>query len=261
MARLLVMHPDIRAEARLCEALSGHHRCVVAGGWAELGRLVAREDADGCIVDADVPSRAEALAALRRLRRRHPDLALVVYADLADADRELVLLGAMGVDAVLQARRPPWASAIRRTTEGALASARGRWAARLLEGRLPAPAAAAVGWAVEHACRRPAAEGMAAALGHTQGSLAALLRDAALPSPAKVLLWGRLIHAGALLDRDGRTVEDVSLHLGYATSSALARAMRREVACAPSEVARLGGLPFVVERLFPGGASRRHLPG
>lgn len=259
MAHLVVMHPDLRGEARLCEALSAHHRCTVASGWAELERLLEREDADGCVVDADTPSRSEALAAIRGLRRRHPDLALVVHADLHDADPELVRLGGMGVDAVLQARRPPWASGIRRAVEGALASARARQAVRALEDELSEPAREALAWAVEHACREPTVRGMAAALGHTPRSLSGGLREAGLASPARVLLWGRLIQAGALLARDGRTVEDTALHLGYATAGALSRAMRREVGSSPSEVARQGGLPFVVGRLFPQGAQSRHL--
>lgn len=253
MAHVVVMHPDLRGEARIFEALAAHHRCTAVSGWPELERLLEREDADGCVVDADTPSRSEALAAIGGLRRRHPDLALVVHADLHDADPELVRLGGMGVDAVLQARRPPWASGIRRATEGALASARARQAARIVGGRLSREAREALAWAVEHAYREPTVGRMAGALGHTPGSLGGALRQAGLPSPARVLLWGRLIHAGALLARDGRTVESSALHLGYATAGALSRAMRREVGSPPTEVARQGGLPFVVGRLFPQG--------
>lgn len=260
MAHLVVMHPDLRGEARLFEALSAQHRCTVVSGWPELESLLEREDTDGCVVDADTPSRSEALAAIRSIRRRHPDLALVVHAELHGADPELVRLGGMGVDAVLQARKPPWASGIRRAAEGALASARARQAARILEGELPQPAREALAWAVEHACREPTVRRMAAGLGHTPRSLGGALRETGLTSPARVLLWGRLIHAGAFLARDGRTVEDTALHLGYATAGALSRAMRREVGSPPTEVARQGGLPFVVRRLFPQEEASRHLP-
>lgn len=256
MAYLLIMNPDLRAEARLFEALSAQHRCTAVSTWSDLDGSLEREDADGCVVDADTPNREEALAAIGRLRSKHPDIALVVHADLHDADPEVVRLGGMGVDAVLQAGRPPWASGIRRATEGALAAARARQAVRALGGGLPGPAEEALAWAVEHAGSATTVPRMASALGHTLRSLGGVLREAGLGSPARVLLWGRLIQAGALLARDGRTVEDTALRLGYATAGGLSRAMKRETGSLPSEVAGNGGLPFVVRRLFPQGEPR-----
>lgn len=260
MAHLIVLHPDIRARARIREALGGSHRCSEAAGWSDLGRLLEVQGAEGCLVDADAPSREEALSALVRIRRRHPDIALVVWAEIHHTDLELARLGALGVDEVLQAHRPPWASGIRRATEQALEAARARRAVRVLGGRIPPTVAAAVLWAVEHASRAPTVGGMAAALGLTSRDLRVALSRAGLPTPSRLLVWGRLIQAGALVAWDGRTAEEASLRVGYATAAALSRAMRREVAASPGEVARRGGLPFVVQRLFPRGALRPHLP-
>ena len=221
-----------------------------------------QEGTDGCVVDADAPSRDKALMEIRRLRRRHPALALVVYADVHESDPELVRLGGLGVDGVVLARRPPWASAIRRAVEGALAVSRARGVQRALRGRFPDGAAGAVAWAVERATDAPSVAQLAAAMGHTPRSLTALLREAGLSSAARVLLWGRLLHAAALMGRDGRTVEDAALRLGYSTASALSRAMKRETGHTAGDVARGGGLPFVHQRLFANVNSRsRNLVG
>ncbi len=253
LAHLAILQPDARAEARLADALSPGHTVSVVRGWAELRRFVARMGPDGCLVDADSPSREAALIEIRRLRRRYPSLALVAYADVHESDPDLIRLGAAGVDGVLLARRPPWASGIRRSVEGALAGALARSLERALRPRYPAPATSAVAWAAEHAVDTPSVARLAAAVGHTPRSLATLLRDAGLPSPARILLWGRLLQAAAFVGRDRATVEDAALRLGYSTATALSRAMKRETGYTPAEVARAGGFPCVRASLF-----RRH---
>jgi AraC-like DNA-binding protein len=234
----------------MADALSATHAVSVVGGWAELWRFVGETKADGCLVDADSPSRDQALMEIRRLRDEHPDLALVAYADVHESDPELVRLGAAGVDGVVLARKPPWASGIRRSVDGALAAALARSVERSLRPRHPVAVAAAVAWAAEHALDAPSVARLAAAVGRTPRGLAALLKDAGLPSPARILLWGRLLQAGALLGRDAATVEEAALRLGYSTAGALSRAMKRETGYTPRQVMRSGGLSFVRSRLF-----------
>lgn len=192
---------------------------------------------------------------MRRLRREHPELAMVAYADVRASDPELVRLGAAGVDGVVAAGRPPWASGIRRCVEASLAAAVARSVERAMGPGHPA-AAAAVGWAVEHAAEGPSVARLAASVGRTPRGLAALLREAGLPSPTRILLWGRLLQAGAFLGRDGATVEAAALSLGYSTATALSRAMKREAGYTAGEIARAGGLPLVRARLFPRRAAR-----
>jgi len=256
LAHLVVLLPDPRVRARFADALSGVHSVTLAPTWTELRRAAAREDVHGCAVDADSPSREQAFLEIRDLRRRLPDVALVVYADVRESDPELVHLGRLGVDGVVLARRPPWASAIRRAIEDGLAAAGARAVGRSLRGRYPDPGVDAVVWAVEHAAEGPSVARLAAALGHTPRSLAALLRASGLPTPTRVLLWGRLLQAGALLARDACTVEETALRLGYATASSFGRAMKSETGCTPGEVAQRGGMACVRARLFRSRARR-----
>lgn len=256
MAHICILQPDLRAEARFSDALAGPHTVSVVPSWAALRHLVAADTVDGCVVDADSPNRDEALREIRGLRSRYPDLALVAYADLQESDQELIRMGGLGIHGVVLAGRPPWAASIRRAVDRALASSRAGRVARGLEARYPEEGVAAVSWAAEHAAEGPTVASFAAALGHTPRSLAALLRDVGLPSPGRVLLWGRLLQAGAYLGRDGLTVEDTALRLGYSTASALSRAMKRETGRSPGAVSEAGGLPFVQARLFPHRARR-----
>lgn len=252
MAHLAIFQPDARVEARLGDALSGIHRVSLASSWPELRRLLAREALDGCIVDGDFPNREAAVTEMRRLRKRHLDLALVAYADVHESDLDLYLFGGLGVDSVVLARRPPWASGIRNAVERALASARAGKVRANLQGLHDDASVRAVAWAVEYATQTPSVGKFAAAQGMSPAELNKSLDNAGLPTPGRVLLWGRLLQAAAYLNRDGRTVEDTALRLGYSTASALSRAMQRETGESPGEVSRRGGLPFVHARLFHG---------
>ncbi len=257
MAHLVVFQPDARVEARLSDALNATHRVSAVRSWAALSAFVVTENVDGCVVDADYPNREEALTHIRRVRRRHPGIALVAYADLDDGALELYRFGSLGMDGVVLAGRPPWTSSIRDAMERSLATARANRVRTTLEGRFPPQAISAVAWSVEHAGRCPTVAAYAAGLGHTPRSLGRLLRESGLPPANRLLLWGRLLLAGALLNSDERTVEEAAFQLGYSTATALARAMKREVGRTPTEVAHQGGLAFVQGRLFPRGRTHR----
>ncbi|HKJ02169.1 MAG TPA: hypothetical protein VJ997_06930, partial [Longimicrobiales bacterium] len=153
MAHLVVFQPDARVEARLSDALNTKHRVSTVDSWSSLSTFVVREGVDGCVVDADHPTREDALAEIRRMRQRHPGIALVAYADLDETDLELYHFGALGVDGVLLARRPPWAATIRDAMERSLATARASRVRTTLEGRYAPEAVRAIAWSVEHAGR------------------------------------------------------------------------------------------------------------
>jgi len=257
LAHLVVFQPDARVEARLCDALGLAHTVSTVGSWAGLFAFVAGESVDGCVVDGDYPAREDALEEIRRLRKRYPGLALAVYVDVHEADLELYRMGGLGVDGVVLARRPPWASTIREAMERSLASASASRVGTALRGRYDLEVVEAISWATEHARECPSVSRFAAALGHTTRSLGGLLRDNGLPAPNRLLLWGRLMLAGAYLGRDGRTVEETAFLLGYSTATAFSRAMKREIGRSPTEVGHGGGLSFVQRRLFPRRRARR----
>ena len=253
MATLAILQADARVVARLSPALSGEHEIVVCSSWESIGRTLGRNGFDGCLVDADHPDRGTARREIESLRTRHPGVAIIAYVE-ANYSLAYYDLGELGVAGILAADAEP--ATIRAAVDRALATARADGIARGLEGRYASPGPDAIGWAVEHAGPDTSVEKLAAALGHTPRSLRQALENAGFPAPTRVLLWGRLLLAGARLGRDGRTVEDVAFSLGYATATSLARAMKSQTGLSPREVSQRGGMERVRDELFPevGGA-------
>jgi D-alanyl-D-alanine carboxypeptidase/D-alanyl-D-alanine-endopeptidase (penicillin-binding protein 4) len=244
--------------ARLVAALGPHHELALCSSWDALGRVLDRSAFDGCLVDVDAPTRREARANIEQLRERHPTTAIIACVE-AGYPLAYYDLGGLGVAGILPADRK--SPAIRALVDQALATARADGIARALEQRFGAPGPEAMAWAVEHAGPDTSVEKLAAALGHTPRSLHKALDEVGLPPPTRVLLWGRLLLAGARLGRDGRTVEDVAFSLGYATATSLARAMKSQTGLTPKEVSEAGGLDSVRDALFRGGATTKRTVG
>ena len=260
MAVLAIYQADVRAAARLSTALlDGEHEILVLPSWEELVRSVSRGIFDGCLVDAEYPTASEARRRITALHERLPNLAIIASVEATEG-MGYFALGTLGIaGAVSSKERSP--TEIRTTVDRALATARAERIVRYMECHYASPGPEAVGWAVERAGGEATVEDLAAALGHSMGSLRQSLRDAGLPTPQRILLWGRLLLAGARLGRDRRTVEDVALSLGYATASSLARAMKAQTGFTPSEVSACGGMDLVRDSLLSPPARGRRTAG
>ena len=250
MAYLALLQPDARVAARLSRALSIRHVLVMVDSWADLDALLKRRGVDGVVVDADHPRRDEAVRRIRELRERCPNLAIVASADFRGDEREVYRFGGLGVDGVLVASRAGEDASAPMAVDRAVAAARASSVARSLEASHGPFGSRAVAWAIEHAPDHPSPHEMAEALGHAAHTLPARLRKEGLPSPGRLILWGRLLMAGAYMGEDRHTVEEAAYMVGYASANSLSRAMKREVGVPPAEVARQGGLSFVHESLF-----------
>ena len=248
LASLAILQPDARAAARMMTALGGAHEVLVRSTWRALTEVLVAEAVDGCVVDADHPSRDEARTEIEAIRKQYPFLAIIAYADVA-GELEYYDLGELGVDDVLLAGQLE-ADQIRNLVDQALAANSATRLAYELDGRFGAVGSRAVAWAIEHARSEPSVERFAAAMGRTQGSLVSALRRGGLPSPKTLLLWGRLLRAGTYLGRDRCTVEETAFLLGYSTASSLARAIKKNTGLTASEVAEQGGLACVQAVLF-----------
>lgn len=254
MAELAILEPDARASARLTAALTDAHRISVQPSWGALEEMLAEGRVEGCLVDSDHPDRRTAARHIASIRERYPELAIVAHTDSRHSGGYFDL-GELGVDGVVTSRTP--STRLRNEVDVALSRARGERIARALSGRFAPPGPAALAWAVAHASCRTEVEKLAAWLGHTPRRLRDALEEAGLPPPARVLLWGRLLLAGARLGSDDRTVEEVAYSVGYSTSTSLARAMKRHTGLTPRQVAVRGGMDAVREALLPPPGARR----
>ncbi len=253
MGIVAVLQPDARLRAQVLEALAQEHCVTACSDWAEIHRTVAQRDVDAIVVDADVPEPSVATSELRTLRAKH-DVAVLVWTESGSPERFFDLGGA-GVDALIPPSARP--SAIRDLVSRSVADACGRTAAALLPAAWPEEATAAMGWAVAHAGEAPRVQDLADGIGVPATRLREMLRDGGLPTPAELLLWGRLARAGAHFGDPSRTVESVAYSLGYATAGALSRAMRRHTGLTSVQVREGDGMPGVLRALLERRKRRR----
>ena len=146
MAVLAILQADARVAARLSGALSADHTVVVCPTWDELGRVLIQEPCDGCLVDAEHPSRDAATREIAGLRERFPGLAIVACIEVQHGQGYFDL-GEIGVDGILPSGSLQHAR-VRSIIDDALATARAARIARALRSRYAAPGPDAIEWEV-----------------------------------------------------------------------------------------------------------------
>lgn len=249
---LILSDDDARRRAHLTGSLGRRHRLVDAVSWAGVPTLMERDDIHGVLVDASMARRLP-FGELAWLRRQHVGVATVVLVDPRGRELELFRLGRLGVDGiVLDTPTNGTPQHLREALERALARAAGRRVAARLAGHAPSLLVEGVAWAVAHAHSDPGPADLARSTARSLRAFRRELRRAQLPSPSRILLWGRLLRAAHLLDRDDRAVEPVAHKLGYSTASSLSRALRRETGLPPSEIRNRGGVTCVLDALLKG---------
>ena len=229
-------------------ALGGAHEVVVRSSWPALNEALGGDSFDGCVVDADHPSCDEARSEIEAIRKRYSGLAIIAYTDVT-GELDYYNLGELGVDGVLLAEQQHSAR-IRNLVDQAMGANSDVQVASELEGRFGAMGSRAVAWSIEHSTSDAAVERFAAATGRAPRGVVSALHRHGLPSPKTLLLWGRLLRAGACLGRNRRTVEETAFLLGYSTASLLARAMKKNTGLTASKVATRGRLACVQAALF-----------
>jgi AraC-like DNA-binding protein len=108
----------------------------------------------------------------------------------------------------------------------------------------------AVRLALESVHRRLSADEFAAEVGLSRPFLSERLKRVGLPSTGHLLVWSRLLHAGAWLAEPGRTGQSVARQLDYSSGAALRRALRNYTGATPTEVIDQGGLTFLLRRFL-----------
>ncbi|MBI4538071.1 MAG: helix-turn-helix transcriptional regulator [Gemmatimonadetes bacterium] len=208
---------------------------------------MAERPVEGCVVDPYAPYGFVSLLALRRLRQRHPTLALIIYADFHGRELQLFHLGRLGANATIMAGRDDSPAALRRIVAAALAESVASVVATALRGCVPDAELQLIQWVVEHAHDRPRVRDLAVRFGSSPATLNARLRTARLPTARRLLIWGRLLRGAQWLEDRGRTVDGIAYQLGYANGAGFRRALRRCADVTPMQVAGSGGLQMVLD--------------
>lgn len=253
MATVLVVSTgDGRWQAHLTAAAGPDHELVFTPRWAGVPALLEKRRFGLILLDVRRGERPP-YPQLTWLRRQHPHLARLVLLAGQGRGLELFRLGRQGVDEVLLPPGEELSDCLPPGLDRALMRALARRTAARLQGRVPEFFTLAMAWAVEHADADPTpgpAE-LARAVGLSTDACRRALREADLPAPRRILVWGRLVQAAHALGGPAPPPVDVLAHrLGYAAGPSLARAFRRETGLPPSRVRARGGVIVVHDALL-----------
>lgn len=247
MLRIAILQPDPRAAARVAEALRATYDLRSYKTWTKFYSDAAKAPWAGCIIDIYPPDGHVPPPQLAALRRRRPDLAIIIYSDFRDREADLFEVGREQMNAVILPGVEDSTGDIQAAVSRSLASAVSRGVAASLEGRLAPLGIAVIRWSIEHSLERPSVDELADGIGVSRSQLTKALNKRGLPTARALLLWGRLFQAARLLEGGRTTVEAVAHALGYATSSALHRAFHRNVGHPPGAIVSMGGVETVLK--------------
>ncbi len=257
MDEIVLLPSDHRSAAALIGALDPPHRVRAVSTFAALENLLENGLPLACLVDIFDSAPPTPLDVLRQLRGRYPTLALVVATDFTGREMDLYRLGRIRVDGVIRMEENPTPRDITAVVEKAIAASLATRVVRAQGRGLPPLGREALRWAIEHAEFRPQVSELAAAMAMGPRALSREMRSLKLGSARKLLLWGRLIRASHLLERSVETVESVAFRLGYSSSGALGKALKRHVGYSPTELLEHGGVQLAInvlrERSLPVG--------
>lgn len=243
----LVPHPARLLRLRV--ALRGRYTIHACGDWAAVTLLCEEQPVQLAVIDlfAFGPM---SLAPLRRLKRRFPRLTTIAYV-VASPDRAHDLFDAAraGVDALVVAERDdapePLAAIVERARARSVAA---RLRRALADVRPTARDAVLV--TVTRAHEQLTSAALAATLSVSRRVLAKHLGQSGLPSPQRLITWGRLIVAADLLENPNRSADRVAHALHFPSGSAFRNACQRYLHLTPSEIRARGGADLVIAALL-----------
>ena len=185
-------------------------------------------------------------ASLRWLQATLPALATLAIVD-PGAARQVFALGRSGTDGVVLAGATDQPGVLRRAADRAVARALARRVERSLPDTLDPLLPRSLVRSIERASDGCDESALAEPEGLSVASLRRRLRAGKLPTPGRILRWGRLFCAVQALEREGETVERVAHRFGYSSGAALGRAIRRDVGVSTTTLNDRGGLACALE--------------
>jgi AraC-like DNA-binding protein len=239
---------------RIRSAIRGRHTVEACNDFDEVARLCERHPVHLAILDLFAGGELS-LEPLRHLKRRFPRMGTVAYVDVTvERSRDLFDAGRAGMDALIIANVDDDAQSISAIVEQAEA----RGVAGLLRGVLQPlrPSVRdAILLTVTRAHETLTPDDLARRLSLSRRVLAKHLEHAAMPSPQRLITWGRLIVAAHLLEDAQRSADNIAMALHFPSGSAFRNTCQRYLRATPSEIRRHGGAEWVVSRMLAEGTA------
>ncbi len=234
---------------RLRAALRGRHTVEPCGDWGAVTWLCAQQPVHLAILDLFAFGDMS-LEPLRQLKRRFPRLTTIAYvASSPERAHDLFDAGRAGVDALIVVDRDDEPARLASIVEQAEArSVATRIRDALADARPTVRDAVLV--AVTRAHERLSTEQLSETISLSRRVLAKHLDEAALPSPQRLLTWGRLVVAAHLLEDPHRSADGIAQALHFPSGSAFRNTCQRYLQSTPSEIRQRGGAEFVIDAML-----------
>jgi AraC-like DNA-binding protein len=249
MSVVAALVPNPARLLRLRAALRGRYAIEACSDWATVTRLCDERPVHLAVLDLFAFGEMS-LEPLRRLKQRFPRLTTIAYVEGSpDRAHDLFDVGRAGVDALVLADRDDTPARLVEIVERAKARSVATRLRRAL-GEIRPTARDAVLVAVTRAHERLTSASLAETLSVSRRVLAKHLEQCGLPSPQRLLTWGRLVVAADLLETPGRSADRVAHALHFPSGSAFRNTCQRYLRLTPSELRARGGADCVIQALL-----------
>lgn len=254
MGVIAALLPNPARLFRLRSAVRGRHTVEVCRDWDDVERLCAERPVHLAIVDLYATG-AMTLEPLRQLKRVFPRLGTVAYvAPAADRAHDLFDAGRSGIDALILADVDDDPMRIAAILEQAEARGVAGHLRTTLEQLRPV-ARDTVLLVVTRAHEHLTTDELSRRLALTRRVLAKHLDQARLPTPQRLITWGRLVVASHLLEDLERSADSIAYALHFPSGSAFRNTCQRYLQATPSEIRANGGATWVIGRMLEDGAA------
>ena len=251
----LTSHPG--RLARIRSAARDSHTVIACDSWEQIFSTCHDRMVHAAVLDLETAA-SPSFDSIRRFKRMNPTVVLIGYTTCTlERVHHIFDAGRYGFEALVLADIDDGPSAFSRAIERA--SARG--VAAMVRNNL-APAVApmatdALLTAITRAHERLTPASLAQEMGVGGRRLSRALAASGYPSAHKLIMWGRLIVAAALMDGTRHSTDRIALTLRFPSGSAFRNNCRRYLGATPSEIRARGGASLVFSLLRDGIAANR----
>jgi AraC-like DNA-binding protein len=254
MGVIAALLPNPTRLFRLRSAVRGRHAVEVCRDWSDVARLCAERPVHLAILDLYATGDLS-LEPLRQLKRVYPRLGTVAYVAAEPARvRDLFDAGRSGIDALIIADVDDDPAAIAAMLEPAEARGVAGHLRPTLDQLRPV-ARDTVLLVVTRAHESLTTDELGRRLSLTRRVLAKHLDQARLPSPQRLITWGRLVVAAHLLEDPDRSADNIAYALHFPSGSAFRNTCQRYLQATPSQIRAAGGATWVIQRMLEDGAA------
>lgn len=255
----LTSHPG--RLARIRSAARDSHTVIACDNWEQIFSTCQGRMVHAAVLDLETAA-SPSFDSIRRFKRMNPTVALIGYTTYTlERVHHIFDAGRYGFEALVIADLDDGPSAFSRAIERASARGVAGMVRNNLAPAVDPMATDALLTAITRAHERLTPASLAQEMGLGGRRLSRALSASGYPSAHKLIMWGRLIVAAALMDGTRHSTDRIALTLRFPSGSAFRNNCRRYLGAKPSEIRARGGAALVFSLLRDGIAANRQSSG